>query len=179
MIQQYYLRHLPLNSLHHFQSSASAIRSSNHFAMTYQECGEASLTTVNTEILPADRTTESVILDDSSIHGDKRGTSVWSKSLVALNETSNKKSRVINSYLGSIKASDETPDMVQTVEADPATSEVKRPEGIALAILTIALMLAVFMMSLDKSIIGKSHFLMKTFQKSSHIDDHKQLRSRR
>lgn len=46
------------------------------------------------------------------------------------------------------------PKGVQDVEVAITVSEVKRPEGAELMILTIALMLSVFVMSLDKSIIG-------------------------
>jgi len=47
------------------------------------------------------------------------------------------------------------PKEIKAVGTGPAPSEMKRPEGMTLLLLTTGLMFSVFIMSLDKSIIGK------------------------
>ncbi|KAF7860819.1 hypothetical protein EAF04_008337 [Stromatinia cepivora] len=95
--------------------------------------------------------------DKSSDHlksfGDGGGSLDRTTSIVEVYEISNEPTQVTSTRLSS-ELSNTTPEGVQDVEAAVVPSEVKRPEGMKLMILTIALMLSVFVMSLDKSIIA-------------------------
>lgn len=79
------------------------------------------------------------------------------KSSLEIQETANDTIQITSpGQLDSENASNEK-DMavVEAGSAPPPSSELKRPEGVTLLLLTIGLMFSVFIMSLDTSIIGK------------------------
>ncbi|APA14870.1 hypothetical protein sscle_13g096400 [Sclerotinia sclerotiorum 1980 UF-70] len=91
-------------------------------------------------------------LDYSKSFGDGGGDLVRTTSIVEVDEISNEQPHLTSARLSS-ELSKISPEGVQDVEAVVVPSEGKRPEGAKLTILTVALMLSVFVMSLDKSII--------------------------
>ncbi|ESZ91057.1 hypothetical protein SBOR_8551 [Sclerotinia borealis F-4128] len=90
------------------------------------------------------------------------------RSIVDVHEISNGPSQATNPKLG-MKIVNITPIGFQDVEAAVTPSGVKCPEGVRLTILTIALTLLVFVMSLDKSIIATA--IPKISTEFQSIDD--------
>lgn len=54
-------------------------------------------------------------------------------------------------------------DLATEEAAAPQSSELKRPEGMALFLLTTGMMMSIFIMSLDQAIIGKFTFILSDF----------------